>query len=605
MTLKKIAESITFLMMMLPLFACGKSLDDGKKGTDDGTDDGKDDTEITEGWDWPEAQLIRRSRIAWDQSTLVKVFQPGNYARVIDTGNGNLIAVAGAVSGGVGMSRSTDYGATWSAATVIAPTPNTNMTKMSVPEIMKCRNGNLLLTYNPRPEAGSDRDTYKYGIRARISEDNGATWSDEIFVYDAGATGENGCWEPNTIELPDGEIHCYFANEYDYPGNNDQNISLCRSTDGGRTWSEREIVSYRSGHRDGMPVALYMEDTDEIIVAIEDNGWYDNRMQPAIVRTSDNWNDGMVNASSSRREYALAEKLPKEDNAAAPYICKASTGEIILSYQGTEGRDVPMQGNGVKSIDFTQEMFVAVGDESGRGFTNKTTPFNLPLGPEPGDKSGYQGMWNSIASLSDGTLYALSSLGTNGTVSADKAKRGVWGIKGYLLNDIYPQKRDVKIDADTSDWAGDTPAMATAHKLASRLYCHIAKNETGLEVLFKARTNTVAATSDVNDIRDGFEFVIAGDEPDTEVRLSVPFEGSVWVNGSLRLPEDFDYMKNTDGNNFVFECSIPKTFFDELGLEGLLRTNMVLYDSGENGTDSESVANTNTENADTWLGLYL
>ena len=601
--MNKISKCIALLLMMLPLFACGKNLEEGT--SDSGTDDGKGDTETTGSWDYPEAVLNQRSRIAWDQSTLVKVFQPGNYARVIDTGNGNLVAVAGAVSGGVGMARSTDYGATWSAATVIAPTPNTKMTKMSVPEIMKCRNGNLLLTYNPRPEAGSDKDTYKYGIRARISEDNGATWGEEIFVYDAGATGEDGCWEPNTIELPDGEIHCYFANEYDYPGNNDQNISLCRSFDGGRTWSDREIVSYRGGHRDGMPVALYMEDTEEIIVAIEDNGWYDNRMQPTIIRTYDNWADGTVNASSPRREYALAEKLPVEDNAAAPYVCKAETGEIILSYQGTEGRDVPMQANGVKSIDFTQEMFVAVGDENGRGFINKTTPFNLPLGPEEGDKSGYQGMWNSIASLSDGTIFALSSLGTDGNVSADKAKKGVWGMKGYLLSDIYPRKKDVKVDADTSDWAGDSPAMAVAHELPSRIYCYIAKNETSLEILFKAKANTVAVTSDVNDIRDGFEFVIAGDDPEAELRLSVPFDGSVWMNGSLRLPENFDYMKNMDGNSFVFECSIPKTFFDGLGLEGLLRTNMVLYDSGDSGVDSESVTNTDAGEPGTWLGLYL
>lgn len=600
--MNKITNCIALLLMMLPLFACGKNLEEGT--SDPGTDDGKGDTETTGSWDYPEAVLNSRSRIAWDQSTLVKVFQPGNYARVIDTGNGNLIAVAGAVSGGVGMSRSTDYGVTWSAATVIAPTPDTKMTKMSVPEIMKCRNGNLLLTYNPRPETGSDPE-YRYGIRARISEDNGASWGEEISVYDAGTSGQDGCWEPNTIELPDGEIHCYFANEYDYPNNNDQNISLCRSLDGGLTWSEREIVSYRSGHRDGMPVALYMEDTGEIIVAIEDNGWYDNRMQPTIVRTSDNWADGTVNANSSRREYALAEKLPTVDNAAAPYICKGKTGEIILSYQGTEGRDVPMQSNGVKSIDFTQEMFVAVGDESGRGFTNKTTPFNLPLGPEEGDKSGYQGMWNSVASLSDGTLYALSSLGTDGNVSTDKTKRGVWGMKGYLLSDIYPQKKDVSIDADMSDWSGEAPSIVVAHELASNLYCYMAKNDDRLDILFEGKTNTVAPTYGPDEIKDGFEFVIAGQDSGNIMRLSVPFDGSIYVNGSLRLPKGFDYAKNSEGDNFVFECSIPKTFFDELGLEGLLAVNMTLYDSGDSGVDSETVANADAEDSSTWLGIYL
>ena len=38
-----------------------------------------------------------------------------------------------------------------------------------------------------------------------------------------------------------------------------------KTVDNGQTWSGREIVSYRSGKRDGMPVALFLEDTGEIV----------------------------------------------------------------------------------------------------------------------------------------------------------------------------------------------------------------------------------------------------------------------------------------------------------------------------------------------------
>lgn len=595
--MKTVGSIVAALLLCVPLWSC---VDDQNEPVNAGNEeDGGQDT--GSGWDYPAPVHGGRSRIAWDSSTLVKMFQPGNYSRVIDLGNGNLVAVAGAVQGGVGVTRSQDYGASWSEAVVVAP--QRPGIKMSVPEIMKCSNGNLLLTYNPRPDQpNGDPENLKYGIRARISEDSGATWSDEIFVYDAGGT-DDGCWEPQTIELPSGEIHCYFANEYDYPGSNDQNISLCRSTDGGRTWSGREIVSYRKGHRDGMPVAIYMEDTREIIVAIEDNGWHTSRMQPSIIRTSDNWASGTVLAGSANREYALAEELDAVDNAAAPYICRAKTGEIILSYQGTEDRDVPMQANGVKSTDYTQEMFVAVGDASGRGFTNKTTPFNLPLGPEPGDRSGFQGMWNSVAQLSDGTIFAVTS-----TNAYEYPKGGVWGMKGYLLNDIYPGKAGgISIDADTADWDGAEPALVVAHVMSSRVYCYAAKNEGSLDLMFTGKTNTVSPSYYADDIKDGFEFIIAPASSGQELRIAVPFDGNIFVDGSISLPSGFVYDRDTGADGtFVFECSIPKDYLDGKGLSGLSPVNLVLYDSDGNGAvDTGTVVHSDMEDKSTWLSVYL
>ena len=43
-----------------------------------------------------------------------------------------------------------------------------------------------------------------YGQRARISRDDGATWSDEIILRDDGPDGDLGY--PCSVELPGGDI---------------------------------------------------------------------------------------------------------------------------------------------------------------------------------------------------------------------------------------------------------------------------------------------------------------------------------------------------------------------------------------------------------------
>ncbi|MGN0188877.1 MAG: exo-alpha-sialidase [Candidatus Cryptobacteroides sp.] len=534
----------------------------------------------------------RRSRIAWDYSTLVKIFQPGNYARVIEIEDGKLLAVSGnGNSGGMQgtqMAISDDYGETWSEAKVIAQ--NGTKIKMAVPEIMKCQDGSLLLTYNPRPEEPYSTER-KFGIRARKSMDNGKTWGEEIFVYDAQHTNADGCWEPFTLQLPSGEIQLFFANENDYQSSNEQNISMCRSFDGGLTWNGREIVSYRTGKRDGMPVAIFLEKTGEIIVAIEDNGYpaHQNRMQPSIIRTKDNWESGFVNGKSKMREYALETHLDKVDNAAAPYICKSPSGEILLSYQGTENRDIPLTDSGVKNIEFSQEMFVAVGDSEGRNFTNKSTPFRLPLGiPNDKDK-GCQGMWNSIASLSNGEILAVSSI-----TNAFGIKGGIFGIKGRLMNDILPEEKSVDIDGTLSEWEGTQPSIIAAHHLDSRLYGNVAKNGTRLCFAFKVTSGKAE--------ENGFEMQLRSSDGEKGLSIRVPFDGEVICSEENILI----HSRRIVDSDLIFECSVSTSGLERLGLGKVMPFNVTVFGKSDEGEQAqECLANSDPNDPGTWLRIIL
>lgn len=351
-------------------------------------------------------------RILWDRSTMTRVFTPGNYARMIQLTDGTLAAVAEA-QGGTRFARSTDGGETWSAPIIVAE--RANNISMAVPEILQLRNGNILVTYNPRPGRPYTPDR-KFGIRAKLSSDKGETWSDEIFVYDAQHTFRDGCWEPVQIQLPSGEIQLFFANENDFTESDEQCISMCRSTDGGHTWSTPQTISFRSGHRDGMPVPLILEDKGEIILAIEDNGVPGYvKFRPSILRTTidGSWSDGTIDGDSPRREDPFASPPDTSFNYAAPYIRRLASGEVMLGYQGSEGR--PDGEN-------FQQMFVWIGDQSGRNMRYKTAPFALP--------AEKQGNWNSLSVIDGNVAVALTS--------SNLMSRGndIWMIKGYPTEEI-------------------------------------------------------------------------------------------------------------------------------------------------------------------------
>lgn len=94
-------------------------------------------------------------------------------------------------NGGLGIYKSVsrDGGRTWS-------TPEEMDIHGSPPHLLRHSSGAIVLTYGWRHAP--------YGQRARISRDDGATWSDEIILRDDGPDGDLGY--PCSVELPGDDI---------------------------------------------------------------------------------------------------------------------------------------------------------------------------------------------------------------------------------------------------------------------------------------------------------------------------------------------------------------------------------------------------------------
>jgi hypothetical protein len=101
------------------------------------------------------------------------------------------------------MYRSDDNGATWRYWS--KPAPDTGIHNGNPPSLVKLRDGRLAITYGYR--------SAPYGIRARLSTDEGATWSDEIVLRSGG-----GAWDlgyTRSLQRPDGKIvTIYYFNDH-------------------------------------------------------------------------------------------------------------------------------------------------------------------------------------------------------------------------------------------------------------------------------------------------------------------------------------------------------------------------------------------------------
>lgn len=331
--------------------------------------------------------------VEWDKSTLVLVHKGGSYARMIRLAEGDILCCF-EDAGKSYIRRSKDNGKTWGEPILLAELPNGWAAN---PELLQLANGSILFFYNERP----NDEKHHFTIQVTVSKDGGWTWKHHSKAYTADVNWHNGCWEPSAIQLPTGEIQLFFANENPYRESDEQEITLLRSFDNGKSWSKPEAVSFRAGHRDGMPVPLVLKDGKGIVVAIEDNG-YTLMFTPAIIHTSmqDNWKQGFASGASPRRWRAV-KKSPSVEWGGAPYIRQMPTGETVLSFQSSVGCEKP-------------RMVVYVGDENAKNFGGRTVPFEVP--------SNEGGWWNSLSVKDDKTITAISSC--NG---------GVWAMDGRIV----------------------------------------------------------------------------------------------------------------------------------------------------------------------------
>lgn len=344
-------------------------------------------------------------RIEWQRDTLCLIQRDACYGRIVREASRTLLCCF-EWRGQIWVKHSEDEGHSWRDAIQVTHYEHGNAAN---PELLQLLNGTILCFYNERPGDG----IHPFQIAFCTSEDSGQSWSHKEVLYTADTVGENGCWEPAAIQLPDGEIQVFFANENPYRSSTEQEITLIRGDPDAKSWKEPERISFRPGHRDGMPVPVMLQDGKGIAVAIEDNGLC-GAFKPVILHTSRsvNWNQPSIDGGSVHRWSALKRELAPEVYAGAPYLRQMPSGETLLSFQiQDENRS-------------QRQMTVYVGDSEARNFDSGSFPFDLP-GDVPCQ-------WGSLFIKDDRTVTAVGTTLIEGVP-------GLWSIDGTLVK--TPQDR--------------------------------------------------------------------------------------------------------------------------------------------------------------------
>ncbi len=544
------------------------------------------------------AVCIDGIRIAWDHRTLMKVAPsfgrpPGyyGYARMEQLHDGRIACVYETSGGDIELTTSSNYGVSWSWPKVIFS--DTNVINMAVPDIIELSDNSILIACNTRPREPFTIDR-KFGIKVRRSDDSGQRWGPEKLIYEAQPDFENGCWEPSFLQLPDGEVQLYFSNEGIYLQTNEQNISIFRSYDFGETWnSEPEIVGFRALKRDGMPVALVLEDLGKILVSIEDNK--EGEFKPSIYYESleNNWSDGFIAADDPRRSYhPLSDKLKRDIYAGGPFLGRLGTGEVLLSYQTTQNRN--------KVWNYSS-MAVEISDDKGALFSRRTIPFEVPVNK--------WGLWNSLAVIDQNTPVAVTSTNAYSENSTE-----VWMIMGRIIPEVTIPKGTPVINGSFNDPCWEIPApYFTGHKSDAYLLASLCSDDQNLYISVLVKDNEIVSPENTEGLSDGviiqidterkgylqphtgiFEFILAAGDT-----LSAR-EGNFGLWEKM-VPNSLEIIEIQSDSAYQFELAIPLDFLriqpgktSKMGINFVLRNGSLINKDYEESMGSNDLGRPNT-----------
>ena len=284
------------------------------------------------------------------------------------------------------LRKSYDNGRTWTDPVTLYDKTNnflgSGYYRICNPEMTRLANGWIILTVvgNANPETN---DNCK--VLASISKDGGETWGDPIVV------GNERTWEPQVVQLPNGELELLVSSEgwwWDNQRNNAfQEIRSTRSTDNGETWTTYERASYKPGARDGMPVAVVMQGNKGVCFIEESvNGGVPPTIQYRSLDQkyeSTDW-DGRDDDRRWR-----VDKLA--GGSGAPYMIQLPTGEFLIM----------AHSNQTGSVWQTCRPTVVMADNTGHNFMYSRVPLANVL---PSECGAY---YNSFFLYDDETVWLL------------------------------------------------------------------------------------------------------------------------------------------------------------------------------------------------------
>lgn len=454
---------------------------------------------------------------------------------------------------------------------------NANTIQLSNGELMAAAAFRAAKTYNHQEYR---RD---HGIIIKRSNDGGRTWFGEKIIY-------NGpCWEPHLIELPDGEIQCFFSESRPWISSSHSGTVMVYTKDGGSTWSPTlGQDAYRvmrkqwwneypkaGGVTGGpmycytyqMPVGIILNGTDKFAFAMEsarkrvkrtDGTTYDD-FEIAIVYSKDdgNWvymNEGEVTPESQRIDRII------DSYGVAPYLIQFPSGETLLAY-GKSGSQKLHLGN-------------ATASEFGQEFDG------IP---------GY-GSWGALDMTDSHSVLSCMR-------DATDEDNIVIALAKYNLNhSITATERTVTIDGDNSEWEDTDEALFIGSKCQAQATLRCSKDSQNYYFLIEVKDEQLS------DKDKAYLMLSPGSLGISARRIEFNYKGTMttkrYLSGWSSYSFTADIATSTSAaDGFIAEISIPHSVISASG--GKLKVNFGYYDAAAGTTDMMS----SDTSASGWLDI--
>ena len=373
-------------------------------------------------------------RIFWDTPVQIEIGKGSTYGRAHRLNDGRLMMCY--TSESKAKARfSSDNGKTWSAETVVqavryvkTESGTTDKYRMDSNDFAQLsatnpyKPGRIIYAINER-KLPVEKELFPYYISICTSDNNGANWSElkRIHTSDSAA----GCYEPFVLELPDGTVQIYFAEEMPTTPRY-QKIRVMESKDGGETWGSFRDVCYTETRRDGMPTAMLYN--NNIYLAIEHYETDTQQLYPQIVYNpivSASWASSVLSPSPYRFDPFETPLASSTMYNGAPYIAQTDN-YFLISYQTA---DVGKWGQEPAKAHRRMEVQICPKSEmSGAKFEGRMrVKTRIPKGD--GVQTGIN--WPSLCPLGGDEFLAVFEL-HDITAAGGSVNPHVWAVRGRI-----------------------------------------------------------------------------------------------------------------------------------------------------------------------------
>ncbi len=438
------------------------------------------------------------------------------------------------------------------------------------------------------------KDNKLHGLLVRRSKDGGKTWTDKEIIYIGNVT-----WEPSVLQLESGEVQIYFTMAapylvgYQYTDLRSGSAGLLRSFDNGETWTPKV---------DGAPYLA--EITVQTQIGTRGGGEIVVKDQmPVAIELHTGAIAVATEVCDMNQKFYLTLSYSYDNWAEDVKMYQNNPAD--KNFRFTNGLspylDQFESGETVLSYTYQKLLRLRVGDANGKNFTNE-----YQLNPDKG------GFWGMVEVIGGHKLVAIGGYQPNYSDTKTVTSFLLQNVV-YLNHTLFPKSISPVIDGDGSDWDNNTDALFLGSKSQAQTSFRFSQDKDNYYFLIETLDEDLSKEGDETMLY----FTFDREDKNHIYRIECGANGKVAVtyNETGRynnLKGDLTAVCNVVGNvgetgkdtGYVCEVAIPKALIggggDDMLVFGTLKNK-----DGKNTFENNNFIGSTLTNKATWYSVVF